>query len=88
MAFRGSRPDRTLDRRRPDALRRRGNAWVPGVEDLETRTLLDGSVSGSLLPIGTPATAALAPFSANDTTLSTSRRPDPAGPRGAGHGLG
>jgi len=77
MAFLGSRPQGTPDRRNPDALRRRGNARVPGVESLESRLVLDGSVSGALLPIGTPATAGgappnvVAPTPAISDTLST-----------------
>jgi uncharacterized protein GlcG (DUF336 family) len=71
MAFLGSRPHGTLDRQSPDALRRRGNARVPGIEELESRVVLDGSVSGALLPIGTPATAGLAPTPAVSVNLST-----------------
>jgi uncharacterized protein GlcG (DUF336 family) len=71
MAFLGSRPHGTPNRRSPDALRRCGNARVPGIEGLESRVVLSGSVSSALLPIGTPATAALAPTPAVSDNLST-----------------
>src|SRR5438105_3308518 len=53
MGFLDSRQCGSPDRRGQEGLRRRGNARVPSVEDLESRTLLDASTS-NLLPIGTP----------------------------------
>ena len=71
MAFLDPRHDGTSERRGQDGPRRRGYARIPSVEELELRLVLDGSVSGALLPIGAPATSGLAPAPVVDTTLST-----------------
>src|SRR4051812_45747288 len=56
MGFLDSRQGGSPDRRGQDGPRRLAKARVPGVEDLESRTLLAAGAS-NLVPIGTPPAA-------------------------------
>jgi uncharacterized protein GlcG (DUF336 family) len=53
MGFLDSGQDGTPGPQGTDGPRRRGTARVPGLEALESRQVLSGSISGALLPIGT-----------------------------------